>query len=101
MLKGFQKKYLKGLAHSLKPVVYIGQKGITDSLLKSLNQALDTHELIKARFVDFKEKDLKKELADLIQQDTGCELIGIIGHLAIFFRPNADPEKRKITLPQR
>ena len=34
-LKGFQKKYLRGLAHSLKPVVLIGQKGFTDELVKS------------------------------------------------------------------
>ena len=54
-LKGFEKKYLRGLAHGMKPVVLVGQKGLTDELIKSTNQALDTHELIKIKFIEFKE----------------------------------------------
>ncbi len=46
-LKGFQKKYLKGLAHSKKPLVFVGQKGVTPTLIKAVDEALGTHELIK------------------------------------------------------
>ena len=59
-LKGFQKKHLRGLAHKLSPVVYIGKKGVSDTLMKSLEEALNSHELIKIKFVDFKEKNQKK-----------------------------------------
>jgi RNA-binding protein len=95
-ITGSQKKYLRGLAHSLKPVVFIGQKGATDALVSALDEAFQTHELIKVKFVECKEKDLKKEIVEFIEKKTNCQFCGMIGHIAIFFRQNADPEKRKI-----
>jgi RNA-binding protein len=100
-LKGFEKKYLRGLAHGLKPVVFVGQKGLTDALVREVGSALDTHELIKVKFVDFKEKAQKTEIASALEAGAPCALAGIIGHVAIFFRRHPDPEKRKIHLPER
>jgi len=100
-LKGFQKKYLRGAAHNLKPVVSVGQKGVTDSLIRSINEALKTHELIKVKFLDFKEKSQKRELIEIIKQKTKTEVVGLIGHVAILFTENKDPEKRRIVLPER
>jgi RNA-binding protein len=100
-LKGFQKKYLRGLAHGLKPVVFIGQKGDSDSVLQATDAALNTHELIKVKFIDFKEKATKKEIIASLEQKAFCETVGVIGHMAIFYRQHRDPEKRKITLPKR
>ena len=100
-LKGYQKKFLKGLAHGIKPVVFIGQKGLSRSLIGSINDALDTHELIKVKFVEFKEKQQKDGMTETIQAETGCRLVGIIGHIAIFYRQQSDAEKRKIQLPRR
>ncbi len=99
-LKGFQKKYLRGLAHELKPVVMVGQKGLVEAVIRSLDEALDTHELIKVKFIDFKEKEQKKAITENIEKETGCEVAGLIGHNAIFFRQHKDPDKRKITLPK-
>ena len=98
-LKGFQKKYLRGLAHSLKPVVSIGHRGMTDAVIRSVDDALNTHELIKVKFIDFKEKDHKKKIAGEIEAETGCENVGMIGHTAIFYRRHNNPEKRKINIP--
>ncbi|MEE4356587.1 MAG: YhbY family RNA-binding protein [Desulfococcaceae bacterium] len=101
MLKGFQKKYLRGLAHDVKPVVTLGQRGITETLLLSVNDALNTHELIKIKFNDFKEKAQKEEIMAVICQKTGGEMAGMIGHVAILYRRHPDPEKRKISLPEK
>ncbi|MEA1921076.1 MAG: YhbY family RNA-binding protein [Pseudomonadota bacterium] len=100
MLKGFQRKYLRGLAHAYKPVVLIGQKGISESLSESFEDALNSHELIKVKFVDFKEKEQKKELIAELEKAANCEMVGMTGHIAIFFRQNRDPEKRKISIPE-
>jgi len=100
-LAGFQKKYLRGLAHGLKPVVIVGQSGVSPSLVKSVNEALMVHELIKIKFNEYKEKEQKKQLCERIQNETGCETVGMIGHTAIFFRRHPDPEKRKISIPKR
>ncbi|MFO7559910.1 MAG: YhbY family RNA-binding protein [Desulfobacterales bacterium] len=100
-LKGSQRKYLRGLAHGMKPVIYIGQKGITDSVANALEEALDVHELVKLKFIDFKEKVQKKEFIDVIEKKNRCEMVGMIGHTAIFYRRHRDPEKRKIFIPER
>ncbi len=99
-LTGFQAKYLRGLAHGLKPVVFVGQKGITDALIASTEQALDRHELIKIKFIDFKKNQQKKEIAEAIEAKTGCLRVGMIGHIAILYRRHNDPDKRRVVLPQ-
>ena len=99
ILRGFQKKYLRGLAHNLKPVVFVGQKGITESMLRSVDEALDTHELIKIKFVDFKEKEQKSELSSIIETRTNSLILGMIGHTLILFRQHKDPKKQKIKIP--
>ena len=100
-LKGFQKKYLRGLAHNLNPLVLIGQKGVNQSVIKSVDEALDAHELIKVKFNEFKEKEQKKELISVIEKGSRCELAGLIGHIAIFYKENKDPKKRKIKIPAK
>jgi len=100
-LKGYQKKYLKGLVHGMKPVVFVGQKGISPAVTKAVDESLAKHELIKVKFIDFKEKDQKKEIASAIEKETASELVGMIGHMAIFYRRQKDPEKRKINVPNR
>jgi RNA-binding protein len=59
------------------------------------------HELIKIKFNEFKEKEQKKEVSGMIEKKTGAEMIGMIGHTAIFYRQQKDAEKRKIVIPNR
>jgi RNA-binding protein len=100
-LEGFQKMYLRGLAHGLKPIVMIGQKGLTDELIKSVNQALQRHELIKVKFVDPKDREQKNEISKIREKDTGSEMVSAVGHVYTFFKQQEDPEKRRIQLPQK
>jgi RNA-binding protein len=100
-LKGFEKKYLRGRAHKLQPVVYLGQKGVTRAVCDSLEDALDTHELVKVKFVENKEKETKQRFCAELEKRTGAGLAGLIGHVAILFRPHPDSDKRKIVLPKR
>ncbi len=96
-LPGSVRTYLRGLAHHLKPVILIGQHGVTPTQIAEINIALDQHELIKVKFNSLKEQ--KKELTAEIAEQTHCELLGIIGNIAILYRQQSDPEKRKIELP--
>ena len=98
-LKGSQRKYLRGLAHSLNPSAYVGQKGLTDTLIEEIDQALNASELIKVKFVEFKKKEEKNELISQICEATQAHLAGMVGHVAIVYRENKNPEKRTITLP--
>ena len=98
-LTGSQRKFLRGKAHALKPVVMIGQKGFSETVAQAVEQALDDHELIKIKFNDFKEKSQKQEIVASIEKAAGCESVGMIGHIAICFRQHKDPKKQKYTIP--
>jgi len=99
-LNSTQAKYLRGVAHSLKPVVFVGQKGLTEALIRSTEQAFDRHEVIKIKFVDYKEKKQKAEIARALGNKTASHLAGMIGHVAILYKQHPDPEKREILLPK-
>jgi RNA-binding protein len=100
-LKGSEKKYLRGLAHDLKPVVLIGKEGITDGIVRAVDEGLCQHELIKIKYNEYKEKEQKEPLTEKLVERTGSALIGMIGHTAILYRPQADPAKRRIHLPSK
>ena len=91
------RKHLRSLAHHLKPVAQVGKAGVTEGVIRSVDDALRTAELIKVRFVERKEE--KDELSEEIARRTRSERVGIIGHVAIFYRKNPDADKRKIKLP--
>ena len=98
-LNGSQRKYLRGLAHNLNPAAAVGQKGITHALLDEIEESLAASELIKVKFVEFKEKEAKKELTEEIAKRTDACVAGMVGHVAILYRRHPDADKRKIRLP--
>ncbi len=98
ILSGAQKQYLRGLAHLLSPVIFIGRNGVTAGTIVSTNKALDAHELIKVKFNNLKEK--KRELSDLISIKTNSVIIGRIGNIVILYKEQSDSEKQNISLPE-
>jgi len=97
-LSGAQRRYLRGLANPLKPVVVIGKNGLNAPVLGAIEEALHDHELIKIRFLEFKEE--KKSMAQEIAVATHSEEVGMVGHTALFYRQQTDPRKIKIKLPE-
>ncbi len=88
---------LKGLGQLLEPVLKVGHAGLSDGFIASLDKALTDHELVKVKFSDF--KDQKKTLSPQLAERTSSRLIMRVGNVAVLYRPNADPENRKIKLP--
>ncbi len=97
-LKGSLRKYLRGLAHSLNPAAFVGQKGLTQTLLDEIDLALEASELIKIKFNDFKEKEQKIALSEEIAEKTNCHIAGMIGHVVVLYRQQKDIEKQQIKL---
>lgn len=87
---------LKGLAQRLDPVLALGKAGVTEGFVKSLDEALGQHELVKIKFAAF--KDERKTLAPQLAEKTGSRLIWIVGHVAVFYRQQPDPAKRKVVV---
>ena len=88
-----KRKTLKSKAHHLKPVVIIGKTDVNDSIVKTVIESLDSHELIKIKFNHY--KDRKGELIERINNKTNSELVSIIGNIAIIYKQNKDINKRK------
>lgn len=85
-MKAVDKKKLKSEAHSLNPVVTIGQSGLTDAVLAELELALDHHELLKVKIRA--ERDDRKLISEKICTSTGAELIQSIGQVIVIYRLN-------------
>jgi RNA-binding protein len=94
-----QRRYLRKQAHHLKPTVQIGKLGVTDNLVKAVDDALERLELIKVKFNDG--QDDKRELAEFIAAETQSDVVQVVGNVVIFFRYQQDPEKRQVDLPRR
>ncbi len=96
-LTGKQKAYLKKLVHATKPVVMIGGKGVSEQVIKAIDEELTLKELIKIKFSDFKEQ--KKEIFPQIAEQVDAIAIDLIGNIGILYRQNSDPDKQKINIP--
>jgi RNA-binding protein len=73
-------------AHNLKPVVMLGQFGLTESVLAEIEIALNAHELIKIKVRA--EREERKDYAEKICAQTGAELIDMIGQIVVIYRLN-------------
>ena len=98
MLSEHQKKHLRGLGHKLKPVVMVGDAGLSDSLLEEYERTLEHHELIKVK-VRVGDREARDAIIASLCSDHGAELVQRIGNTALVFRRN--DEKPKILLPKR
>ena len=96
-LSSSQKRYLRGLAHSLKPVIMVGNKGVSDALLAEFSVALDDHELIKVKLAGDDREERAAQIGKLGEAGHS-ELVLSIGKVACFYRRNAD--KPKLALPK-
>lgn len=86
-----QKTALKRRAHDLKPVVLLGQHGLTEAVLLAIDEALAVHELIKIKLAGI-EKDQVDAIQQGICQPLGAEVVCHIGHMLVIYRkrPKAD-----------
>jgi len=86
---------LKGRAHDLKPIVMIGNAGLTDAVLKEIAQTLFTHELIKIRVLS-DERASRKALMEIICTQLEATPVQLIGKILVVYKPN--PELHQIEL---
>jgi len=80
-----QLRFLRGKAHPLRPVVMLGNKGLTDSVVAETAQALRDHELIKVRVRAAGRTQRDALLAALVAR-TASTLVARIGHVAVLYR---------------
>jgi RNA-binding protein len=96
-LTSAQTRFLRGQAHDLNAMLQVGGKGITDSLVTEVVNALEQHELIKVK-VAAEDRDERDAMIGELAQRAGAALVQRIGHTAVLYRPSKD--KRQIVLPR-
>jgi RNA-binding protein len=93
-LSGRQKRHLRALAQQLAPVAWVGEAGLSDGVVRAVDEALAQGELVKVRMHAPPDKHA---LAAALAAAAGAELAGLVGHTAILYR--AHPEEPRIALP--
>lgn len=80
---------LKAKAHSLKPVIMIGNNGLTPAVNKEIDRALNDHELIKVKIAT-EDREVKKALFQELCAENSAELVQQIGKIGVIYRKNKD-----------
>lgn len=91
-----QKKFLRGLGHQLKPVIMVGDAGLTEAVIKEFASTIAHHELIKVR-VRAGDRQLRDDIISELCARESASLVTRIGNVALIYRRNE--EKPGIPLP--
>jgi len=91
-----QIQHVKGLAHSLKPVVLLGNNGLTEAVVAEIDFALNHHELIKVK-INTEDRETKALIAEAICRETNATKIQVIGKTLVIYRQS---EEKKIHIPK-
>jgi RNA-binding protein len=84
-----QRREFRARAHPLKPVVMIAQNGLTEAVLKEIELALNSHELIKVRVFDA-DRPQRDEWLRAACEATGAAPVQRIGNILVLYRPNPE-----------
>ncbi|MFW6206404.1 MAG: ribosome assembly RNA-binding protein YhbY [Gemmatimonadota bacterium] len=92
-----QRAHLRSRAHPLKPVLQVGSDGLTDAVLREVEKAFNTRELLKVKVLQNAPVDVD-EAADAVRDGLeDVHVIQTVGHTMVLYRP--DPEEPVIELP--
>lgn len=100
MLKGKERKYLKAMANSLRPIIQIGKEGVSEQFLAQLDNMFNDHELIKISVLNNNELDTKEtanEICDIMKSD----FISAIGSKIVVYRESRTKDREdRIKIPK-
>jgi RNA-binding protein len=91
------KKQLRAIGHNLKPVILVGQKGISDSLLAETDRSLNDHELIKIKLASA-DRDLRRQQIEEVCTSCNAEVVQTVGRVALIFRKSTRPNPKTSNL---
>jgi len=97
-LNNSQIRKFKSAAQHLEPMLKVGKAGMSEGFIRSVDMALTQHELVKIKFVEFKEQ--KKELAPQLAEKTSSHLVMRVGNVMVLHRPKPPLADATIVLPE-
>jgi RNA-binding protein len=97
MLTGKQKRFLRSEAHHLDPIFQVGKGGVSGTMLRQIEEALEARELLKVSILQNNEDD-KHDVANQLAKGTSAELVQLIGHTVVLYKPSVN--NKRIELPR-
>lgn len=91
-----QIKHLRQLAHDIKPIIIVGNKGLTENVIEEIKIALDHHELIKVR-INVGDRNDRVPMIEKITDECSAEIVITVGHIVGLYKKADEP---KIILPK-
>jgi RNA-binding protein len=89
-LNAKQRAHLKGLAHTLKPILHLGKEGVTDAVAHVGEEAFNTRELLKVKVLDTAPEGAKETGEALARRIPGAHLVQVIGRTLVIYRRHPD-----------
>ena len=84
-----QRAQLRGIAAGEDTIIHIGKDGISENLIKQVNDALEARELVKGRVLE-NSLYTAREAAEILAEATESEVIQVIGYRFVLYRKNPD-----------
>lgn len=97
MLNSKQRAQLRGLANTLPDTLHIGKDGVTDGVIRQLEELLESHELVKGKVLE-SAMATPREVSEALCEETKAEPVQCIGTKFVLYRQAREPDKRKIVL---
>lgn len=97
MLTSKQRSKLKGIANGLTPAVSIGKSGLTETVIRTIDEYLTANEILKCNILEGAKLNAK-ETCNKVAEEVGAEFVQAIGRRFVVYRQARDPEKRKIEI---
>ena len=94
-----KQKSLRAKAHELKPVILVGNKGLSSAVLAEADRALNDHELIKVRLND-DDREVRKQSSTDMCSHLKAELIQSIGKVVVLYRQRPEQTTKTKTNPK-
>lgn len=91
-----QLQHLRQLAHDIKPVIIVGNKGLTENVIEEVKLALEHHELIKVR-INAGDREARTAMTEKIKTECHAEMVISVGHIVGLYKEAKEP---KIILPK-
>ena len=98
-LTGKQRRHLRALGHSLRPVVQVGKDGVSSEVVAACDRALADHELIKVKIGPAADGE-REDIADALARGAGAEVAQVLGKTVLLYRARpSEDERPRIKLP--
>ncbi|MBE0486117.1 ribosome assembly RNA-binding protein YhbY [Marinobacter sp.] len=92
-LSAEQRREYRAIAHNLKPVIIVGDKGLSEGLQEELDRALNDHELIKIKIAS-QDREARQEAIKVLCESSKAELVQTIGKIAVILRRSKKPNPK-------